>query len=161
MNVTSTVWPWRTPPDPDEIAAARARAQRRAGSVQALVGACLGALVFSFPWWWSGAAAWFPRVIAYVAWSVSALVLTAAWLAPNGAYAAIQRVVNAVAHAVGVALTFILMTPIFLLFFVPFRALGRRGRRDRLQRAFPDPANPTFWIERTGHPPPETYRRQF
>ena len=90
----------------------------------------------------------------------SALVLTAAWLSPNGAYAAIQRVVNAVAHAVGVALTFILMTPIFFLFFVPFRALGRRGRRDRLQRAFPHPEAPTFWIERAQQPTPETSRRQ-
>lgn len=161
MDVASTVWAWRNPPDPDQVEAERTRAHRREGSVQALVGACLGALIFSLPWWWTGAAAWFPRVVSYVAWSVSAVVLTAAWLSPNGAYAAIQRVVYAVAHAVGVTLTFLLMTPIFLLFFVPFRALCRRGRRDRLLRTFPDPATRTFWIERTEHPTPEAYQRQF
>jgi len=161
MDVISTVWAWRNPPDPARIEAARTRARRRHGLGRSAVGAGLGMLIFSLPWWWPGAAEWLPRAVAFVAWGVSGVLLLAAVFSPNRVYATIDRGVNLAAHGVGMGLTVLLMTPIFALFFVPFRALLRRGRRDRLRRAFPAPEARSFWIERADPPRPETYRRQF
>jgi hypothetical protein len=41
----------------------------------------------------------------------------------------------------------VLLVPLFVLFFLPFGLLARRGRRDRLGRFF-DPDAPTYWKRR-------------
>lgn len=146
------VWNWREPPaDPHGPAcrrAARLRALR-----QALIGAAIGLVVFLL----------LSRVLAVVAWSVTALLLVAAVLSPTRLYRCIEVGVNRAARAVGAALTVVLLTPIFFLFFVPFGVLRRRGRRDRLARRFPAPLAASFWIDRGDREvtAEERYRRQF
>jgi hypothetical protein len=150
-NPSAVVWSWREPP-PDPHAAEHRRASRLDGLRQALIGTAIGVAVFFLLSW----------ILAVVAWGVSALLLLAAMLSPTRIYRGIQIGVSAAARAVGTALTVVLLTPLFFLFFMPFRILLRSGRRDRLARAFPEPSASSFWIDRDGaEVTAESYRRQF
>jgi len=147
----AAVWNWREPP-PDPHAPEQRRAGRIGGARQALIGAAIGVAVFFLLSW----------ILAVVAWGVSGLLLLAALLSPTRVYRGIRTGVNAAARVVGAGLTVVLLTPLFFLFFLPFRILLRRGRRDRLARAFPEPSAPSFWIDRAGtEVAAESYRRQF
>jgi hypothetical protein len=51
---------------------------------------------------------------------------------------------RAIGRRIGRALTWLLLVPLFYLFFLPFGLLFRRGRRDRLKRYFDREAT-TYW----------------
>ncbi len=65
-------------------------------------------------------------------------------LSPTGLYAALQRLFAATGRAAGRITTWLVMVPLFYLFFLPFGRLLRRGRRDRLKRSF-DRAAGSYW----------------
>lgn len=118
------------------------RERRRArleGSLQGLVGAALGTLLFVG---WS-------RTVGSIVLGVGALLLGSAWASPTGLYAAIRRLLQTLGRLTGAALTWLLLPPVFYLFFLPFGALLRRGRRDRLRRIL-DPDAPTYWEAHAG-----------
>ena len=58
----------------------------------------------------------------------------------------------ATGSVVGHATTWVVMIPIFYLFFLPFGKLLRRGRRDRLRRYYESEAE-TYWEK---HSPMQT-----
>jgi hypothetical protein len=160
-STSEAIWNWpeadrsRARPDP-AIGAARKK-----GTLHALIGAAIGAVIFFvLPLLVPGGAGHF-RVLAVIAWSISGVILLTALISPGWAYAGLDRGIQVAAHAFGVVLTVGLMTPIFYLFFMPFRVLFRSGRRDRLMRAFPDKAS-TYWVDRSGEAfNPDSYQRQF
>ncbi len=80
---------------------------------------------------------------------IGSLVLLSALLSPRGVYAGIDGVFDRVAKTLGRAMTWLLMVPLFYLFFFPFGALLRRGKRDRLQRRFEAEAE-SYWEAREG-----------
>ncbi len=131
------IWRWR-----DGEAASEARPSaasvRARGSLQALLGAAVGLAAYLF---WS-------KTVAVVAWVATAVVLFCALVSPHGLYALVGRLFDATGHVVGRAMTWIVMVPIFYLFFLPFGKLLRRGRRDRLQRHF-DAEAETYWEPHT------------
>jgi hypothetical protein len=79
-----------------------------------------------------------------VAWTLGGVVAVAALLSPGLAYVAIERLFAAAGRALGGALTWLVLPPMFYLVFYPFGLLLRRGRRDRLSR-FYEPSAPTYW----------------
>jgi len=160
-RTSEAIWNWPRADRPPAVPDPAIAAARRKGTVHALIGAAIGAVVFFvLPLWFPGGAAHF-RVLAVIAWSISGVILLAALVSPGWAYAGLDRGLQIAARAVGGVLTVVLMTPIFFLFFAPFRLLLRSGRRDRLMRAFPDTPS-TYWIDRSGKPfDPDSYRRQF
>lgn len=138
------VWNWRQETPGAGSAAfleARRTALRRAGVIQALVGAAVGGALFCF-----GAV-----FLARVAWGGAGLVGLAALISPAVLYAAIGRSLRLLGRGIGRLLAILLLTPVFLLFFVPFGRLLRAGRRDRLERWF-DPSAPTYWHRRDDAP---------
>ena len=149
-EAAAAIWDWRGERAPAPLAPSTARL-RLEGLVRSLVGAAIGTAVF-FLW---------HRNVAYVVWASAALTLLAAMASPTGAYAALGRGLAAFGRAVGRVLTVVLLTPVFLLFFLPFRLLLRGGRRDRLERWF-DRELPSYWKRRDE---PErtkaSYERQF
>ena len=153
VNPSSVIWPWQLPSEGDDLAVqSRRRSARVHGTVQALIGAAIGGLVY---WMLSG-------TVAIIAWCIAFVVALAAWLSPVGVYAAIQRGIHVVAHAVGRILTVVLMAPIYFLFFLPFRVLLRTGPRDRMKRTFPDVRMDSFWVVRDKpRPHRDSYQRQF
>jgi hypothetical protein len=130
-EASAVIWRWR---DAGATAAAQASPGRLRGSLQALAGSVFGLACFLF---WS-------RTVAYLAFGMAALVLFAALLSPGGLYAGIQRLFEKTGRAIGRLMTYLLMTPLFYLFFLPFGKLLRRGRRDRLRRYFDTDAE-SYW----------------
>jgi len=155
MNASSTIWAWR------EDAHQTSRAStlhklRKTGIIRALIGAVIGAVIY-------GLLIYFERAptIAYIAWSLSGVVLVAAVVSPGWAYKGIEKAVGRFAVWVGTGVTVLLLTPIYFLVFMPFRFLFRTGTRDRLLREFPGGAD-SYWVQRSGKSvDPEYYRRQF
>jgi hypothetical protein len=132
----ASAWPWRAA-DPAREAAVRRRALRREGTTRAGVGLAVGGALFAF-----GA-----RTLALLAWSLSGTILLAALASPAVVYAAIGRALERLGQLIGKLFAIVLLTPIFLLFFLPFGRLLRARRRDRLERWF-DPQLATYWHRR-------------
>ena len=70
-------------------------------------------------------------------------------VSPNGLYLGIERLFDLLGRLLGRGMTWLLLVPIFFLFFLPFGALLRRGRRDRLKRWF-DPEADSYWEQHEG-----------
>ena len=132
-SASAAIWRWRAA-EPQAASATPAPRIRLRGSLQASAGAAFGLAC-----WWFGA-----RGIATVAFALAALVLVSALASPTGLYAALQRFFDASGRVIGRAMSWIVMAPIFFLFFAPFGRLFRRGRRDRLHRTFDADAE-TYW----------------
>ncbi len=138
-TAAAVAWPWRaaSTAGAETVRRARRSALRREGTIRALAGGAVGAVLFAL-----GAVA-----LARVAGIVSGLVLLAALVSPGGLYAAIGRALAVVGRGVGRLLAVVFLTPVFFLFFLPFGKLLRSGHRDRLERWF-DRQAPTYWHRR-------------
>lgn len=139
-QASAAIWRWRASESPAETAAPVGRIRLR-GSLQASAGGAFGLGL-----WLIGA-----RSIATVAFALAATVLVSALASPTGLYAGLQRFFDASGRVIGRAMNWIVMAPIFYLFFVPFGKLLRRGRRDRLHRRF-DAEAKTYWEPHTPVP---------
>jgi hypothetical protein len=136
-EAAAAIWSWR------ESARGGAgqddRGARRRGALQFAATLAVAAV-----FWLAGL-----RGFAFGALALGSVALLAALVSPRGLHAAIQRLVEATGRVVGTALAWILLTPVFYLFFAPFGLALRRGRRDRLQRRF-DPAAQSYWEPHEG-----------
>jgi hypothetical protein len=120
-----------------------ARDLRKSGAIRGVVAIALGSLV---------ALVLHRPIVGGVAIAIGALTLGLALLSPTRGYAALSRGVDRVGKAIGVVLTWLLLTPVFLLFFVPFGLLARRGAGDRLGRVL-ERERPSYWRKRAPEPP--------
>ena len=117
--------------------AMRTGALRRSGVLRALVAfACAATLAHFDRWIASGIAA-----------TLGSLTLALALASPTKGYVALTRAVEHVGEWIGAVLAWVLLTPVFLFFFVPYGLGARRGRGDRIGRAF-DRSAKTYWITR-------------
>jgi len=132
-KASAAIWRWRAEVPESKMGPSAASVRVR-GSLQALAGAAFGLACHLF---WS-------KTVAIVAFTVAGVVLFCALVSPNGLYALLRRLFDATGRVVGRAMTWIVMVPIFYLFFLPFGKLMRRGRRDRLHRYF-DAEAETYW----------------
>ncbi|MBX3273845.1 MAG: hypothetical protein KF729_26510 [Sandaracinaceae bacterium] len=133
-EAAAAIWDWAHATDDRPARAAR---HRKAALVRALVAGLAGGAFFYFE----------RPLVATLAWSLGGLGLLLALVSPLGAYARLDRGVAAAGRAIGTALTWLLLTPVYFLFFAPFGWLLRRGPRDRLRRAYA-PDAPTYWQKR-------------
>ena len=147
-EAAAKIWNWRGTDRPEsQSSVGRIRLR---GALQAAAGAGAGVVFFLL-----GA-----RVLAAVVWTIAAGLLLSALLSPRGLYAAIDRAFRALGRGVGRALSWLLLPAIFYLVFFPFGRLFRRGRRDRMKRAF-DPEADTYWLPHPTIPAAKSYPRQF
>jgi hypothetical protein len=98
---------------------------------------------------------------AFAIGAVTLVMLASAWVWPLTAYSRFEGALNAFGRAVGRLLAWVLLVPVFLVFFWGFGRWRRGGRRDALQR-WVDPQASSYWRPRpvrgTGIAP---YQRQF
>jgi len=83
-------------------------------------------------------------IVGSIAGTLGTLTFLLAVFSPGGAYRALSAWIDRFAALVGRALAWILLAPVFFLFFVPFRLLLRRGPADTLARGF-DRTRPSYW----------------
>lgn len=134
-EAAATIWSWRAR---DGAPARRAASLRREGMLRAVVAGIVGGLLLFFG----------RTIVGSIALGIGSLTLVLALASPTGAYAALSRAVERVGQWIGIALTWLLLAPVFYLFFAPFGLLARRGRRDRLGRRFDRDAT-SYWARRS------------
>ncbi len=135
------IWDWRG----NGRRAARAREARRLRR-NGLVGSALGI--------GGSVLLYYARGSTTLAWVIGAAAVAsglAAAASPLVVYRSIQHGLGAVGRGIGAALGWVLLAPLFYLFFWPFGAFLRRGARDVLGRR-PDRALPTYWRRRPERP---------
>lgn len=150
---SAVVWDWRrNAAGPGVDRAGEAAAARRRGAIGGLVGLSIAAAV------------WFlfdrPVAAAVIAGIAVALTLIA-FLAPLTLYRKISRGLEVFAHWVGSGVTWVLMTLLYYLLFLPVGLVLRARHRLGITRSA-DRNAPTYWTDTEARPrTPETYRRQF
>lgn len=138
-EAADVVWRWRERPGVERDRIARLR---RGGAVRAVAAGIVGGVLM-----------WLDRpMLAAVALTLAMVTLVLAILSPGVGYARMERVVDRVASGVGAVVAFVLLAPVYFLFFVPFRMIARRGQRDRLRRRF-ERDRQTYWIRRESDEP--------
>ncbi len=138
-EAAAVVWDWRGG-RAEEVPEAESPARNRLlGTFQGLGAGVLGLLIHRF---WS-------TTIATVVFCVAGVVLFSALVSPTGLYVGVQGLFRTLGRWTGTALTWILLVPVFYLFFLPFGALLRRGRRDRLKRYYERDAE-SYWEPHEG-----------
>jgi hypothetical protein len=93
--------------------------------------------------------------------AIAVLAAAIALASPLGLFKALSRLLDLVAHAVGTVVTWVLMTLLFFLVFLPI-GLVLRGRGKLRIALGADRRLPTYWIrtDERAHTP-ESYRKQF
>ena len=159
VQASSLVWNWRpatasgTGDEADRQARTRqASAARRQGAIGGAVGlTAAAALAFLLHR---------PDPAVVVA-AVSLLVALVALAAPLTLYPRLRRVLDRFGHAVGTAVTWLLMTILFYLLFLPVGLVLRATGKLDFTR-FADPARASYWTSTEGRAPTaESYRKQF
>ena len=143
---SAVIWTWRPAPT-DPVAARRTRL---GVFVRSGIGLVLAALL----------ALWKP-VLGAVAAGLALFFLTLALASPRGLYPWVERGLAAFARAVGLAVTWITLTLVHVLVFLPLGLLLRTTGRLRITRS-PDPGAASYWrpADRQGGRA-QRYERQF
>jgi hypothetical protein len=136
-RVIEATWNWRDDAAEARRAAAERAALRRTALVQVAVTALAGVAVLLLL---------DHQLVARILWIASAVVLVIAIAAPQ-LYRPVRTFGARVGHAVGVALTYLLLVPFFYLFFAPVGLVLRLLRRDPLHRGGKAPGL-SLWIHR-------------
>lgn len=137
-EAAAEVWRWgdAAPPAPEREPTSRARMR---GVLQGLVGAGIGAALYHY---------WSP-IVGTVVMTIGTVIALSALVSPGGLYAGIERLFLALGVLTGKALTWLLLVPLFYVFFLPFGSVMRTGRRDRLKR-FLEPEADSYWEPHEG-----------
>jgi hypothetical protein len=135
-EAAATIWDWHKPSSDAPAAAGRPRLR---GLLRGAVVVAFGLLVLTL---WS-------RSVGMVVLTIAGVILFSALVSPTVLYAGIERIFAALGRWTGQAINWVLMVPLFYLFFLPFGLLFRRGRRDRMKRFF-DAEAETYWEPHAG-----------
>lgn len=144
---SAAIWNWQAPATlPGDAAAAR----RRGAAIRAIV-MCAVAALLTF---WLRA----PR-LASVVCGFAVITVVGGFFAPP-LYALLARLEQALTRIVTLSTTYLLLAPLFYIWFVPSRFFLRLRGRDPMQRRW-EPDRTSYWTDRKPIPGPHYYSRQF
>jgi hypothetical protein len=145
---SAVVWDWnRTGTGDDQNEAKHNAAARKRGVIGGAIGLLIAAVVYFF---------WRPGL----AWVIAGISLALALLAPP-AYRKVAGLLDRFGHLVGTAVTWLLMTLLYWLLFLPVGLLLRARGKLAVTR-HPDRRLPSYWRSTEGKPwTAESYRKQF
>lgn len=144
------IWDWRGT-RARQASDHRVRSVRLRGIGGGVVGGLVGLVLYHYV----------SVTVAMIAFGVAGLTSVTALVSPLGAYRWVEKAAGLLALAIGMILTWILLTPVYYGFFLPFSLLFRRGDADQMKRRL-DAAAPSYWIKRRDPAPgPAPYERQF
>ncbi len=116
--------------------------------VQGFIGVIAAPLLFLFV----------HETLGILVFAFTGLTLVLGLLSPLSGFAVFEKAVGALAWLLGTLAGWLTLIPLYLLFFLPFGLLFRRGNRDRLARRFPGNQE-SYWCERDSKK--SSYERQF
>lgn len=153
-NPSAVAWDWqrRAAGPAEEDRPREAAAARTRGAIGGTVGLAAAAVIYFY----------FEKpVAAAVIAGIAVTIALIAFLFPLTLYKKLNRGLEVFAHGVGSGLTWVLMTLLYYLLFLPVGLVLRaRGRLGITRRA--DPQLPTYWTATDSRPrSPESYRKQF
>jgi hypothetical protein len=151
---SAVVWDWNrttTGDDRDETRKHAANtAARKRGVTGGIIGLLIAALVYHF---------WRPEP-AYVIAGISLALALLAVVAPP-AYRKVAGLLDRFGHMVGMAVTWLLMTVLYYILFLPVGLLLRARGKLAVTR-HPDRRLASYWTSTEGKPwTAESYRKQF
>ncbi|HEV7514841.1 MAG TPA: hypothetical protein VGR07_00945 [Thermoanaerobaculia bacterium] len=146
---SAVIWAWRQEGDPGARVRAAAAAHKR-GLLGAAIGLAAAAVIHHFR-----------PVAGFVVAGVALLFLGLALTAPLTLYPKVMGLLDRFAHAVGTAFTWILMTVLYYLFFLPVGLLLRAGHKLAITTRF-ERGLPSYWSAADERQrAPAAYRKQF
>jgi hypothetical protein len=148
-NVSAVVWRWQDPVD-----TSHPQHNRKSHIIKGLIGLCIGFGFASFLYFKQHHVI-APIVIA----TISSIIGICALFIP-AAFARIDSFFNKAGHVVGQGLAYVLLVPLFFLFFVPAHIIMSIMGKDKLKLKYPS-AEPTFWEPRAKVEDIAYYRRQY
>ncbi len=153
-EAAAIAWSWRDRAARAEAARAReAAVNRTRGLIGGAVGLAVAAIVYFVL---------HRPVAAEVIGAIALLVALSALASPLGLFKLLQRGLDVFAHAVGTVLTWVLLTLLYFVVFLPAGLILRRGKL-KITRG-PDKRLPTYWLrtdERESARTAESYGKQF
>ena len=151
QDPSAVVWDWnRTATRDDQNEARHNAAARKRGVIGGLVGLVIAAVVYHY---------WRPG-LAYVIAGIS-LALALLALAAPPAYRKVAGLLDRFGHAVGMVVTWLLMTLLYYVLFLPVGLLLRARGKLAVTR-HPDRRLASYWTSTEGKPwTAESYRKQF
>ena len=151
MDPSAVAWDWRRAGDTivQDDTKANAAARKR-GVIGGLIGLLIAALVYHY---------WRPG-LAYVIAGIS-LALALLALAAPPAYRKVAGLLDRFGYAVGMAVTWLLMTLLYYVLFLPVGLLLRARGKLAVTR-HPDRRLASYWVSTEEKPwTAESYRKQF
>jgi len=146
---SAVIWDWRREADPGARAREAAQARRR-GLLGGAIGLVAAAVVHHFR-----------PTAGFVIGGIALLFLALALSSPLGLYPKVMRLFDLFAHAVGTAVTWVLMTVLYYLFFLPAGLVLKAAHKLAITTGF-DRGRPTYWKAAAEHErTAEAYRKQF
>ena len=146
---SALIWNWR-PQDDAGARAQEAAAARKRGLLGFAIG-LVAALVIHH----------YRPVAGFVVGGVAVLFLLLALASPLTLYPKVMGLLDRFAHLVGTAVTWVLMTVLYYIFFLPAGLLLRTGRKLAIT-THPDRGLPTYWSQADERQrAPEAYKKQF
>ncbi len=131
-------WTWKGRDDAARNAEqARAAALRKKGLMQGAIGLVIAGVFYGLG----------HPTLASVAGGLATLTAVLAIVSPTGAFAQLEVLLGKLGGVIGSVVTWLVMLPIFLFFFVPFGLLFRRGTNDKMMRVL-DPNAKSYWRQR-------------
>jgi hypothetical protein len=156
-TASAIVWRWRDDADGSGAGgaahrAAAATAARRQGSIGGAVGLTVAAAAYLLL---------HRRGLAAVIAGLALVVSLLAVASPLGLYRRLRIVLDGFAHVIGTATTWVLMTVLFYLLFLPAGLVLRAmGKLDFVR--FREPARASYWTATEDrNKPADSYRKQF
>jgi hypothetical protein len=147
-SVTDVVWPWRSP----------AASFHRPAILRVVLMCCIPFAVAAIVY--TQTSYKHRELIAMVATTAGSLQLLLGLFLPK-AYVKVEGALFLIVHLVGFLLSWLLLVPLYLTFFV-IAHLGLRLQGKDLMHRKPDPKAETYWISREPvSDPAKHYRRQY
>jgi hypothetical protein len=154
QSPSAVIWDWRGGQNDESRRAREAAKIRQRALLGGAAGLAVAALMFFL---------WKRPMAAGVVAGIALLLALPGLVSPLGAGRSVGRALDRFAHAVGTGVTWILMTILYYLLFLPAGLVLRARGKLAITRSF-DPRRSSYWTsveEREQARTPESYRRQF
>lgn len=148
---SDAVWRWNGGETEEQERAREAAAARKRGLLGGVIGLAVAAVFYFL----------LKRPVAAAVVAAIALLFTLLALLAPTASKSVTRLLDRFAHAVGTAVTWVLLTIMYYLFFLPLGWFLRMRGKLAITRSF-DPGLQSYWTSLEDRArTPESYRRQF